>query len=204
MFCVRTTMFYSGSANLKIIYHPIPRIKILVIESQRNFAHTRAAVLSWHAQNKAVMQSIICMMTSSNGNTFRVAGHLCEEFTCPDEFHAQRPVTRSFDVFFDLRPNKGLSKQSWGWWFETSLSTLCDVWVITASSLRRRREVNLPTMSATCNQPAQVPSYEKMPCYHSVALCQSPSFRNIFPENGHTPEAFITSLTIANICDSVH
>ena len=35
------------------------------------------------------------------------------------EFPAQRPVTRSFDVFFDLRPNKRLSKQSWGWWFET-------------------------------------------------------------------------------------
>ena len=32
---------------------------------------------------------------------------------------SQRPVTRSFDVFFDLRPNKWLSKQSWGWWFET-------------------------------------------------------------------------------------
>ena len=26
------------------------------------------------------------------------------------EFPAQRPVTRSFDVFFDLRPNKRLSK----------------------------------------------------------------------------------------------
>ena len=35
------------------------------------------------------------------------------------EFHAQRPVTRSFDAFFDLRLNKRLSKQSWGWWFET-------------------------------------------------------------------------------------
>ena len=35
------------------------------------------------------------------------------------EFPAQRPVTRSFDVFFDLRLNKHLSKQSWGWWFET-------------------------------------------------------------------------------------
>ena len=27
--------------------------------------------------------------------------------------------TRSFDVCFDLRLNKRLSKQSWGWWFET-------------------------------------------------------------------------------------
>ena len=35
------------------------------------------------------------------------------------EFPAQRPVTRSFDVCFDLRLNKWLSKQSWGWWFET-------------------------------------------------------------------------------------
>ena len=35
------------------------------------------------------------------------------------EFPVQRPVTRSFDVFFDLRLNKRLSKQSWGGLFET-------------------------------------------------------------------------------------
>ena len=35
------------------------------------------------------------------------------------EFPTQRPVTRSFDVFFGLRLNKRLSKQSRGWWFET-------------------------------------------------------------------------------------
>ena len=43
----------------------------------------------------------------------------------PGEFPTQRPVTRSFDVFFDLRLNKRLSKQSWGWWSET-LS--CSLW----------------------------------------------------------------------------
>ena len=37
----------------------------------------------------------------------------------PGDFLIQRPVTRSFDVFFNLRLNKRLSKQSWGWWFET-------------------------------------------------------------------------------------
>ena len=37
----------------------------------------------------------------------------------PGEFPALRPVTRSFDVYFDLRLNKRLSKQWWGWWFET-------------------------------------------------------------------------------------
>ena len=35
------------------------------------------------------------------------------------EFPAPWPVTRSFEVSFDLRLNKRLSKQSWGWWFET-------------------------------------------------------------------------------------
>ena len=60
------------------------------------------------------------MMTSSNGNIFRVTGPLCGEFTGPGEFPTQRPVTQSFDVFFDLRLNKRLGKQPWGWWFETS------------------------------------------------------------------------------------
>ena len=63
--------------------------------------------------------SVADMMTSSNGNIFRVTGPLCGEFTGPGEFPAQRPVTRSFDVFFDLRLNKWLSKQSWGWWLKT-------------------------------------------------------------------------------------
>ena len=35
-----------------------------------------------------------------------------------DEFPTQRPMTRSFDVFFDRCLNKRFSKQSWGWWFE--------------------------------------------------------------------------------------
>ena len=37
----------------------------------------------------------------------------------PGEFPTQRPVTRSFDVYFDLRPNKRLSKQTWDWLSET-------------------------------------------------------------------------------------
>ena len=41
------------------------------------------------------------------------------------EFPAQRPVTRSFNVFFDMRLNKRLSKRSWDWWFETPW---CPLW----------------------------------------------------------------------------
>ena len=65
------------------------------------------------------------MMTSSNGQIFRVTGPFCGEFTGPGEFPTQRPVTRSFDVYFDLRLNKRLCKQSWGWWFQT---LLCPLW----------------------------------------------------------------------------
>ena len=68
------------------------------------------------------------MMTSSNGNIFRVTGPLCGEFTGPGE----RPVTRSFGVFFDLRLNEPLSKQSWGWWFET----------LSRSLWRHRNDIN--------------------------------------------------------------
>ena len=56
------------------------------------------------------------MMTSSNG-TFSA---LCAgNSQVPDEVPSQRPVTRSFDVFIDLRLNKRLSRQSRGRWFET-------------------------------------------------------------------------------------
>ena len=40
------------------------------------------------------------------------------------EFPSQRPATRSFDAFFDLRLNKRLSKHSWGLWFETPSRSL--------------------------------------------------------------------------------
>ena len=40
------------------------------------------------------------------------------------EFPSQRPLTRSFDVFFDLCLNKLLRKQSQGWRFDTPLRSL--------------------------------------------------------------------------------
>ena len=52
--------------------------------------------------------------------TFSALLAFCAENSpVPGEFSAQRSVTRSFDVFFDLRLNKRLSKHLWGWWFET-------------------------------------------------------------------------------------
>ena len=70
-----------------------------------------------NVNKKGGLDRYVYMMTSSNGSIFRVTGPFCGEFT--GHRSAQSPVTRSFDVFFDLRLNKRLSKQSWGWWFET-------------------------------------------------------------------------------------
>ena len=57
--------------------------------------------------------------------TFSVLLALCAgNSPVTGEFPTQRPVTRSFDVFFDLGLNKPLSKQSCGWWFETPLCPL--------------------------------------------------------------------------------
>ena len=52
--------------------------------------------------------------------TFSASLALCAgNSPVPGEFPTQMPVTRNFDVFFNLRLNKRLSKQAWGWWFET-------------------------------------------------------------------------------------
>ena len=62
------------------------------------------------------------IMTSLNGNIFRVTGHLCggiHRYPRGNSPGSQRLVTRSFDDFFKLRLNKRLSKQSWGCRSET-------------------------------------------------------------------------------------
>ena len=78
------------------------------------------------------------MMTSSNGNIFRVTGLCAGNSPVTSEFPAQRSVTRSFDIFSDLRLNKRLSKLSWGWWFETPSRSLwrhCNVRLFSLSSI---------------------------------------------------------------------
>ena len=60
----------------------------------------------------------VLVMTSSNLNIFCVTGHLCGEFTGPRWI----PHSKANDAelwYFGLRLNKRLSKQLWGWWFET-------------------------------------------------------------------------------------
>ena len=75
-----------------------------------------AAIMQWISSNpwwRHQMETFSVLLDLCAGNS-PVAG----EFS-------QRPVTPIFDVFFDLRLIKRLSKQSWGWWFETQS---CSLW----------------------------------------------------------------------------
>ena len=127
---VRTTEYHVNG------YYPVPLIRMqsiitlfnhcadaceLIVFSERyqwasscdkhnpiaNVLHSR---LSWWRHQ---METFSALLTLCAGNS-PVTG----------EFPAQRPVTRSFDVFFDLRMIKRLSKHSWGWWFEAPSRSL--------------------------------------------------------------------------------
>ena len=75
----------------------------------------------WHVQpnNPHAWLSSLQFVTLLTWKHFPRYWPLRRNSPVPGEFPAQRPVTRSFDVFFDLGLNKRLRKQSWGWWFET-------------------------------------------------------------------------------------
>ena len=63
-------------------------------------------------------------MKSSNGNILALLALCAGNSPITGEFPSQRPLTRNFDVFFDLRLTKRLSKQSCGWWSEMPLRSL--------------------------------------------------------------------------------
>ena len=72
-----------------------------------------------------ISQKVFILWWRHQMETFSASLALCAGYTLvTGEFPSQRPVTGSFDIFFDLRLNKQLSKQSWGWWFETPSSPL--------------------------------------------------------------------------------
>ena len=72
------------------------------------------------------------MMTSSKEIFSALLAIYAGNSPVTGEFSAQRLVMRSFGVFFDLHLNKWLSKQSWGWCFETPSCSLwchCNVFI---------------------------------------------------------------------------
>ena len=64
------------------------------------------------------------MTTSSNGNISALLALCAGDSLVTGGFPPPRQVTPSFDVFFDRCLDKRLSKQWWGWWFETPSRSL--------------------------------------------------------------------------------
>ena len=107
--------------------------------TRRPQSHAQNWINWFHTSNVILMKLIILSTNSSQVVPYRIHAscensswwrHQMETFSAllaicagnspvPGEVPAQRPVTRSFGVFLDLRLNKRWSKQSWGWWFET-------------------------------------------------------------------------------------
>ena len=68
------------------------------------------------------------MMTLSNGNGFRVTGSLWGNPAVTGGFPSQKASNTSFDVFFDVSPNKRLNIQWSRWWFEMQWCSLWRHW----------------------------------------------------------------------------
>ena len=88
------------------------------------------ATLAKKSCDQALAQTMIISCTDAwwchQIETFSALLDLCTgNSPVTGEFPAQRAVMRSFDVSFDLRLNKRLSKQSRGWWFDR---LLCSLW----------------------------------------------------------------------------
>ena len=88
--------------RLKFHWNLFPRVQLTVFEHW--FRLWLVEKLAWRRNQ---METFSALLAICAGNS-----------PASGEFPAQRPVTRSFDVFFDLCLNKRLRKQSLGWWFQ--------------------------------------------------------------------------------------
>ena len=75
---------------------------LLMVWWSKKIGHVNSQDTWWRHQ----METLSALLAICAGNS-----------PVPGDFPTQRPVTRSFDVFFDLRLHKRLNKQSPGWWF---------------------------------------------------------------------------------------
>ena len=101
-------------------------------------------IIVWLSQRQSINREVY-MMTSSNGNIFRVTGHLCGEFTGPRWIPRTKASDAELWCFFHLRLNKRLSKQSQGWWFETLSHPLwrqCNMSKIKPYQIKARQSAN--------------------------------------------------------------
>ena len=106
----------------------VETLRDLAVRVRRLTAWWIEALILWSLSNDVSVNSDSsgpCPWWRHQMETFSALLALCAgNSLVPGEFPAQRPVTRNFDVSFDLSLNKRLSEQSWGWWSETPSSSL--------------------------------------------------------------------------------
>ena len=120
---------------------PISTFPILPIYVGRRKSDKLLRVLGANRKEARYLLSLVFHDDINEMETFSALLALCAgNSPVIGEFPAHRPVTRSFNVFFDLRLNKCLSKHSRRWWFETQS---CSLW-------RHSNEINkVSTISTT-------------------------------------------------------
>ena len=137
IFVVHRILFKSASSMyIQQLYHDVPgRIKYIKLHIWPMFIWVNTRFVTGNPIQVCLLP--VCLIRSCTGVYLFVSRwhHQMETFSAllafyagnspvTGELPAQRPVTRSFDVFFDLRLNKQLSKQWRCWWFKTPLRSL--------------------------------------------------------------------------------
>ena len=117
---------YCMSADLYIYVHMV--CKAIHIRTDHPGKIYNVHLLSWWRHQMETFSALVAICAGNSPVT--------------GEFPSHRPVTRSFDVFVDIRPNKQLSKQSRGWWFETPSRPLCVIVMFIKVTLLTYRELH--------------------------------------------------------------
>ena len=116
-FHIQMTMLANNKNHNSGHDHEIPimlNIIIIIIDRKRYDYITR--VSTWCKQNNCISVFPCHVIKWEH---FRVIGPLWRESTGHRWIPLTKPITRNFDVFFYVRLNTRLSKQSRCWWFET-------------------------------------------------------------------------------------
>ena len=82
-------------------------------------------VILYSTSKKYAQHLVLLMMTSSNGNTFRATGPFVRGIHRSPVSSPHKGQWHGALMFSLICLNKRLSKQSWGWWFETPS---CPLW----------------------------------------------------------------------------
>ena len=130
---------------------------------------------------------------------------------------SKRSLTRSFDVFFDLRLNKRLNKQSRGWWFETPSHSLwrhCNAGYNddqSCSHLQKYTDIldifqtlitKIAEMTHTCKVSARVKLERNISSWTTYEICRRKRFVIACPLTKISPVAIgITPMRVFNKVD---